>query len=185
MTSLCDMSIRLRWLVIAAALALLSPAIPWGVDATSSVPGSGQIASVVLSWNPKLGPERAARVEDAVQRCTRDQSLAPQVVLAVMYVESGARPEARSPKGAIGLMQVMPHMFDTLDLPGSVAHLETNVEAGCILLADNIGRLGEEDGISAYFWGSRIRGDRYLRRVQAVLDEVSAELVTEDLRSRG
>ena len=34
------------------------------------------------------------------------------------------------------------------------------------LVADNIRRLGEDDGISAYFWGSEIRGVAYLDRVR-------------------
>lgn len=144
-----------------------------------------QIQSVLLEWNHKLGPARAGRIADAVLRCERDQGVAPEVVLAVIRVESTARPEVRSPKGAIGLMQVMPHMFDRLDLPGPIAHLETNIAAGCILLEDNIARLGLEDGISAYFWGSRIGGESYLRRVQAVLADLQLEREAEEFGSRG
>jgi len=95
-------------------------------------------------------------------------------MLAVMIVESNARPSAISPKGAIGLMQVMPHMFADLGLAGNITHIESNIEAGCILLADNMRRLGEDRGISAYFWGTRIGGGAYLSRVKAVretLDE--------------
>ena len=33
-------------------------------------------------------------------------------------------------------------------------------------------RLGERDGISAYFWGNRIGGPGYQQRVQAVLDDL-------------
>jgi hypothetical protein len=75
-------------------------------------------------------------------------------------------------------MQVMPHMFRALRLPGNVAHIEANIEAGCLLLADNIRRLGEDDGISAYYWGRRIRGDGYLRRVRTVLERLSLTLVS-------
>ena len=50
---------------------------------------------------------------------------------------------------------------------GNLSTIETNIEAGCIILADNVRRLGESDGISAYFWGSAIRDDGYLARVQA------------------
>ena len=50
---------------------------------------------------------------------------------------------------------------------GNPTTLESNIEAGCSILAGNIRRLGERDGISAYFWGSRIRGTRYLERVLA------------------
>jgi hypothetical protein len=86
-------------------------------------------------------------------------------VLAVMLVESNARPWAHSPKGAVGLMQVMPHMMQPLGLAGNLATIESNIEAGCFILSHNIRRLGVEDGISAYFWGSEIRGVAYLEKV--------------------
>jgi soluble lytic murein transglycosylase-like protein len=92
--------------------------------------------------------------------------LDPDLVTAVLMVESTARPWARSPKGAVGLMQVMPHMLEPLDLAGNAATIESNIEAGCWILAHNIRRLGEDDGISAYFWGSEIRGVAYLERVR-------------------
>ena len=93
--------------------------------------------------------------------------LEPELVTAVLIVESGARPWARSRKGAVGLMQVMPHMALPMGLPGNLTTIESNIEAGCLILADNIRRLGEENGISAYFWGSDIRGVAYLDRVRA------------------
>lgn len=48
---------------------------------------------------------------------------------------------------------------------GNLATVESNIEAGCFILAHNIKRLGVEKGISAYFWGSRIRGVAYLEKV--------------------
>ena len=66
----------------------------------------------------------------------------------------------------MGLMQVMPHMRRQIGLAGNATTIESNVEAGCAILAENIQRLGEDRGILAYFWGSKIRGDRYLRRVR-------------------
>ena len=95
---------------------------------------------------------------------------------AVLVVESGARPWAVSPKGARGLMQVMPYMLQPMGMVGNLSTIETNVEAGCIILADNIRRLGEEDGISAYFWGSDIRGVSYLNRVRAARDRLQREI---------
>jgi hypothetical protein len=44
------------------------------------------------------------------------------------------------------------------------------------ILADNIRRLGESDGISAYFWGSDIRGVAYLNRVRAARDRFEREI---------
>jgi hypothetical protein len=60
----------------------------------------------------------------------------------------------------------MPHMWDQLALPGSAVHVEANMEAGCRLLSDNIRRLGEERGVSAYFWGNTRGNAVYLRGVQ-------------------
>jgi len=129
--------------------------------------GAEEVAEALSTWNPHLGSERAARVGRAVSRYSDKYGLDPELVTAVLLVESSARPWARSPKGAVGLMQVMPYMLAPLDLAGSPATVETNVEAGCRILAGNIARLGEERGISAYFWGSDIRGVAYLERVQA------------------
>jgi soluble lytic murein transglycosylase-like protein len=135
-----------------------------------------RVETILRRANPRLGSVTSRRIADAVMRCGENQGLDPDLVVGVMLVESSARPHVRSTKGAIGLMQVMPHMFRALQLPGNVAHLEANIEAGCLLLADNIRRLGEDDGISAYYWGRRIGGDGYLRRVRSVLEELSLTL---------
>jgi soluble lytic murein transglycosylase-like protein len=46
--------------------------------------------------------------EDLVQKYSAKESLSPDLVRAVIQVESGFNPRARSPKGAMGLMQLMP-----------------------------------------------------------------------------
>ena len=121
---------------------------------------------------PRVDPALSVRIADSIARCEREQALAPDLVLAVLMQESSGRPGAHSPAGAIGLMQVMPYMYEELALPGSVSHVEANIEAGCRLLADNIRRLGEEDGISAYCWGNVVGNDRYLRRVQKLRRDI-------------
>jgi len=124
------------------------------------------IAEQLRNVNPSLSPGAAERAGRAVVRYSAKYGLEPELVTAVLLVESTARPWARSPKGAIGLMQVMPHMMEPLELAGNAATIESNIEAGCWILAHNIERLGEDDGISAYFWGSEIRGVAYLERVR-------------------
>jgi soluble lytic murein transglycosylase-like protein len=113
-----------------------------------------------------LSPNEIRRIAAAVIRYSAQYGLDPILVTQVLWVESRARPWVRSPLGAVGLMQVMPHMAAELNLTGNLAAIETNIEAGCWILADNIRRLGEEDGISAYFWGSDIRSVAYLNRVK-------------------
>jgi soluble lytic murein transglycosylase-like protein len=119
-----------------------------------------------------LSAEETERVVEAVLRSSRRYGLDPFLVTAVLIVESDARPWAESGKGAIGLMQVMPHMAEQLPLAGNLSTIESNVEAGCFILADNIRRLGEAKGISSYFWGRRIRGVAYLEKVQQARQRV-------------
>ncbi len=116
--------------------------------------------------NSSLSVEEQERVIEAVLRSSRRYELDPFLVTAVLLVESDARPWAVSGKGAIGLMQVMPYMAEKLPIAGNLTTIESNVEAGCFILADNIRRLGEAKGISSYFWGRRIRGVAYLEKVQ-------------------
>jgi soluble lytic murein transglycosylase-like protein len=134
------------------------------------------VSQIVESANPALSPRELERIGMAVVRYSHKYDLDPELVTAVLLVESSARPGARSPKGALGLMQVMPHVIRPYRLAGHPSTIETNVEAGCLILADNIRRLGEEDGISAYFWGSEIRGEGYLLRVRAARNRVRSLL---------
>ena len=134
--------------------------------------GAAEIAASLARANRELAPPELERIASAVVRYSRKYQIDPVLVTAVLLVESSARPWARSPKGAIGLMQIMPHVIVPSALAGNLATIESNIEGGCFLLADNIRRLGEEDGISAYFWGSDIRGLAYLARVRAAREAV-------------
>ncbi len=136
----------------------------------------GVIAARLDQLNPHLAEAQVDRIRAAILDSSERHGLDPLLVLAVIEVESHARPWARSPKGALGLMQVMPYMMRPMGLAGNPTTIEANIEAGCMILSANIQRLGEADGISSYFWGSRIRGVSYLNRVQAARDRVRREL---------
>ena len=59
----------------------------------------------------------------------------PKLIEAVIQIESGGDPLAKSPKGAIGLMQIMPSTARMLGYhPIQMWHPKTNVEAGTKLL---------------------------------------------------
>lgn len=143
---------------------------PWNADgmaqpfANEQVTAEG-IVRAVGQQNPNLSENERQRVGAAVMRYSAKYELDPALVTAVLMVESGSRPWAVSPKGAVGLMQIMPFMFESMGIAGNLTNIETNVEAGCWILGDNIRRLGELDGVSAYFWGSNIRGVGYRNRV--------------------
>jgi len=123
------------------------------------------VAEAVGRQNPSLSKNERQRIGAAIMRYSVKYELDPSLVTAILMVESGSRPWAVSPKGAVGLMQVMPFMFESMGIAGNLTSIEPNIEAGCWILSDNIQRLGEQDGVSAYFWGSNIRGVAYRDRV--------------------
>ena len=136
------------------------------------------IRGELVRLNPHLAPAWIDRIQAAIQASSKRHGLDPALVLAVIEVESHGRPHARSPKGALGLMQVMPYMMRPMGLAGNAMTVEANIEAGCMILSGNIQRLGEADGISSYFWGSQIRGVGYLNRVRAAQERVERALTS-------
>jgi hypothetical protein len=127
--------------------------------------GRETILSILHILNPRLGEQERQRIASAVLDNSEKYGIDPSLLMAVMWEESDIRPWVHSPKGAIGLMQVMPHMSPRSAMAGNLTTIENNIELGCLILADNIRRLGVEDGISSYFWGSKIRGVSYLNRI--------------------
>jgi soluble lytic murein transglycosylase-like protein len=64
-----------------------------------------------------------------VEQAARRHGLDPALVLAVVSVESGFKPQAVSPKGAQGLMQLMPRTAASLGVEDALDP-EQNVDAG-------------------------------------------------------
>ena len=63
----------------------------------------------VVSEPDTSGPKQvAADLREVVRAAARRHARPEALLLAVIHVESGFNPLARSPKGALGLMQVMP-----------------------------------------------------------------------------
>lgn len=167
----------LGWVLLALSSPPMPvPEAPLPAAAPAAVAATGAdetaIARVLSQVNAQLSSAERDQIARAVVRYSAKYELDPELVTAVMVVESRGLPSARSAKGAMGLMQVMPAMLEPLGMAGNFTTVESNVEAGCLILADNIRRMGEADGILAYFWGPNIRGDAYLERVRAAQAEV-------------
>ncbi len=103
--------------------------------------------------------------------------LDPLLVISVMYVESGFREEVVSPKGAIGLMQIMPATADwlskTYNIDGDINDPEDNITYGVTYLEYLIEKFGDIDkALIAYNVGPfhvekmEDAGRRYLRKVK-------------------
>ena len=171
---------RVVSLAIVAVLGLSgAPAPPAAAPPTAVAQAEelpDELTRKLTSLNPHLTPGQVSRIRDAILVSSARYGLDPALVASIIEVESTFRPEVRSNKGALGLMQVMPYMIRPMGLAGNPSTIEANIEAGCMILAGNIRRLGEADGISAYFWGSDIRGTAYLERVQAARERFRGDL---------
>ena len=111
-------------------------------------------------------------VRDAALR----SGLPPSLVESVARVESALRPEAISPKGALGVMQLMPATARKLD--ADPRDTEQNIDAGARLLRELLIKYGGDvvKALSAYNAGEgavdRYRGMPPYRETQDYVDKV-------------
>ena len=86
---------------------------------------------------------RSADYDAAISRAAGAAKVRPELVRAVIVVESGFNPRAISRRGAVGLMQLLPATarrygaFNAFDP-------EQNIRAGALYLSDLITRFGEK-----------------------------------------
>lgn len=122
-----------------------------------------KLASLVLSLagcDQSLAPR--------IAHYSLDQNLDGRLVAAEVVVESSCDPEAISPAGATGLMQVMPKMWGYSRR--ALLDPDTNLQAGTRILARHVRAYGLRDGLRFYFGvteGSD-KSDEYAERVLAM-----------------
>jgi Rod binding domain-containing protein len=81
------------------------------------------------------------RFENEITQSARDCSLDPALILAVVMEESGGDPLAQSPKGAQGLMQLMPGTAQELGVKDSTSPSQ-NIAGGSLYLSRLLHRYG-------------------------------------------
>jgi hypothetical protein len=163
-----------RLLVAAACALLLCPAqtsaqiYAWrdvnGTLVLSDTPIDGPTDVFLVEGAPAIrttrprGPsslEPGAAYEPLILEHAARQAIRPELVRAVIQVESGFNPRARSPKGAMGLMQLMPataaalgvrHPFDP----------EENIRGGTMYLRQLLDRYDGDErlALAAYNAGA-------------------------------
>jgi len=80
-------------------------------------------------------PGVTTRYDALIAEAARRHGLDPRLLKAVIAAESGFDPEARSPRGAIGLMQLMPSTAAELGVRGKLTDPAVNIAAGAAYLA--------------------------------------------------
>lgn len=120
-------------------------------------PGTAPVRSYAV---PKASAVRATRFaaaersrvyDDLIVEHARMHAVRPDLIRAVVQVESAFNPRARSPKGAIGLMQLMPATAQQFGVNNPYDPTE-NVRAGVAYLRQLLDRYqdNEELALAAY-----------------------------------
>jgi soluble lytic murein transglycosylase-like protein len=112
-------------------------------------------APAIRTTRPAAPKSVTDRYESIIREHSARQSLRPELVRAVIQVESGFDPEARSPKGAMGLMQLMPETARALGVRRPFDPAE-NIRGGTAYLRQLLDRYNGDErlALAAYNAGA-------------------------------
>ena len=181
-TLICSTLLAALLFLLSAGTAYPPPTIAKAADVVSSTPQPADIApnsndgSAQEATNPNAGQSTSgcqisSRFPAAVlQWCSiistysNQYSLDPNLVAALIWQESGGKPQAISASGAVGLMQVMPRdglaknfmcangpCFSSRPTSAQLLDPEFNIAYGTRMLAQLINKQGNlQDALKAY-----------------------------------
>jgi soluble lytic murein transglycosylase-like protein len=137
-----------------------------GPPAAAKVPGKTMSSSSLLTWLD-ISPE-VKRLQPWVRDAAFRHGVDVELINALIAVESGFNARAVSPKGAVGLMQLMPTTAERYlkpvaggaDIAERLAEPRTNITVGTRLIADLLKRHGRID-LALAAWSA---GDGAVRR---------------------
>lgn len=122
------------------------PRVDEGTMTTYAVQG----AATVRSTRPSEGAARGSEYDDVIALHAGAHGVSPELVRAVIQVESAFNPRAVSPKGAMGLMQLMPATARDLGVINPF-HPDDNIRGGVTYLRQLLDRYGDvELALAAY-----------------------------------
>lgn len=127
--------------------AALAQAAAMGAGAVSVA--AAEAKAVAIPWLP--GP--VAALGEHIAAVAADAGVDPDLVAILVLVESGGNPNAGSPAGASGLMQLMPGTAREMAAqsgrtdfePSSLADIDTNLSLGAAYLAAMLRAFGQRD----------------------------------------
>ena len=119
-------------------------------------------ASLLQKYNPRLDNLTAFKYACKIYECS-EPPVTPELLTALIVVESSANHIAVSNKGAVGLTQVMPTIWQYQKQ--ELLNPYRNIEIGSKILKHYIDRHGIQGGLSSYNSGRKNRSLRYARSV--------------------
>ena len=135
-----------------------------------------QVEKVSIETKPKS-------LEDVINIESKKNHLDPDLVKAVIKAESNNNPRAKSPKGAMGLMQLMPSTAELLGVDNPYDPVQ-NIKGGTKYLGEMLGKFKKKDlAIAAYNAGpgavQKYKGippysetKNYVKKVNQYIDEL-------------
>ncbi|HTV02797.1 MAG TPA: lytic transglycosylase domain-containing protein [Luteitalea sp.] len=99
--------------------------------------------SVMRTTTREVALERASAYDDVIEEAAATHGVRPELVRAVIHVESGFNPRARSHVGAMGLMQLMPGTAADLGVDNPWDPVQ-NIRGGVAYLGSLLREFGDE-----------------------------------------
>nr|MBV6629857.1 lytic transglycosylase domain-containing protein [Oceanococcus sp. HetDA_MAG_MS8] len=141
------------------------------LEQSSSFADSAEAQVWLLDMSIRLQPylvdpqQRLALLRD-VHAAALAHDLPPEMVLAVIEVESAFDAKAISSAGALGLMQVMPFWTRELGRPDdNLLNASTNIRYGCTILAHYLHRESGDWRRALNRYNGRLRNNPYADKV--------------------
>jgi hypothetical protein len=129
---------------------------------------------------PTPQPETVEVGKQNISIPTGEKYAPPELVKAVIQVESAGKPNAVSSKGAGGLMQLMPATARQLGVADRFDP-EQNVEGGSRYLQQMITKYGKKIGVAAYNWGPH-NVDKAIKKVKLNKKDITWENILKTVK---
>jgi hypothetical protein len=131
-------------------------------------------ASYLQRYNPRLDNDTALKYVCKIRECS-EPPVTPELLTALIVVESGANHGAVSRKGAVGLTQVMPKIWQCKKQ--ELLNPYRNIEIGSKILKYYIDRNGIHGGLSSYNSGRTDYALDYAHSVLAIANDLKVNKV--------